>query len=102
VTCYLEMLWTYSVRHACGLVGISWSSAGYRGSGRDDRPVTDRFRELAAERRRFGHRRLHVLLCLEGWMANHKRVYRIYRSEGLCVRRRGRKRVARSVVRCLS
>lgn len=52
-------------------------------------------REGLQERRRFGHQRLHVLLCREGWTVNHKRVYRIYREEGFAVRRRCRKRVAR-------
>lgn len=44
---------------------------------------------LAAERRRFGYRRLTVLLRREGLRVNHKRVYRLYREEGLAVRRRG-------------
>lgn len=93
--CYLGASWTRSERNACGLVGISRSSCRYRGSGQDDGSLKDRLRALAAERRRFGYRRLHVLLRREGWAVNHKRVYRIYREEGLCVRRRGRKRVAR-------
>ena len=51
-------------------------------------------RELAAERRRFGYRRLHVLLRREGLVVNRKRTQRLYREEGLTVRRRrgGRKR----------
>ena len=53
-----------------------------------------RLRELAAERRRFGYRRLHALLRREGILVNHKRVARVYREEGLAVRRRPRKRVA--------
>ena len=52
-----------------------------------------RLRELAQERRRFGYRRLTVLLRREGWAVNHKRVYRMYREEGLGVRRRKRKRM---------
>jgi putative transposase len=91
----LEASWAYSERRACGLVGISRSSCRYRGTGRDDGPLQDRLRELAAERRRFGYRRLHVLLTREGWHVNHKRVYRLYREAGLTVRKRGRKRVAR-------
>lgn len=74
---------------------MSRSSCRYRGSGRDDTALRARLRELAAERRRFGYRRLHVLLVREGWTVNHKRVYRIYREEGLSVRKRRRKRVAR-------
>ena len=52
-----------------------------------------RLRTLAGERRRFGYRRLTVLLRREGWTVNHKRVYRMYREEGLGVRRRKRKRI---------
>ncbi len=51
-------------------------------------------RELAAERPRFGYRRLHVMVRREGWQVNHKRLYRLYQREGLAVRRRKRKRVA--------
>jgi len=49
---------------------------------------------MAEERVRWGYRRLHVLLRREGIHANHKAVYRLYREEGLAVRRRKRKRVA--------
>ena len=47
--------------------------------------------ELAAERRRFGYRRLHALVRREGVQANHKRIYRLYRGAGLAVRRRKRR-----------
>jgi len=50
-------------------------------------------RELAAERPRFGYRRLHVLLVREGRVVNRKRVYRLYRREGLAVRKRPRKKL---------
>lgn len=53
-----------------------------------------RLRELAHERVRFGYRRLQVLLGREGVAVNHKCVYRLYREEGLAVRKRKRKRVA--------
>jgi putative transposase len=51
-----------------------------------------RLRELAEERRRWGYRRLHILLQREGWTVNSKRVYRIYVEEKLMVRRRQRRR----------
>jgi putative transposase len=51
-----------------------------------------RLRELAEDRRRWGYRRLHVLLKREGWAVNSKRVYRIYVEEKLMVRRRKRRR----------
>ena len=46
-------------------------------------------KELASERRRFGYRRLHILLKREGWEVNWKKLYRLYREEGLTVRKRG-------------
>lgn len=58
--------------------------------------LRERLRELAGERRRFGYRRLHVLLRREGHEVNHKRIYRLYREEGLAVRKRRRKRVSRA------
>lgn len=58
--------------------------------------LRERLCELAGERRRFGYRRLHALLRREGWQVNHKAVYRLYFEEGLQVRKRKRKRVARA------
>lgn len=63
-------------------------------SRRPDDPIREPLRVLAARRPRFGYRRLTVLLRREGWVANHKRVYRIYRQEGLAVRRKRRKKFA--------
>ena len=54
-------------------------------------------RALAAERPRFGYRRLHVLLRRRGHPVNHKRVYRLYREENLAVRRKKRKRIAAEI-----
>lgn len=87
--------WEYSERRACGLVGISRSSARYRRRRSGDQELRERLRQLAGERRRFGYRRLHVMLRREGEQVNHKRVYRLYREEGLTVRKRARKRVSR-------
>lgn len=58
-------------------------------------PLRLRLRELASSRVAFGYRRLHVLLRREGWQINHKRVYRLYRAEGLAMRKKTpRRRVA--------
>jgi putative transposase len=85
-----------SERRACRLVGVGRSTLRYRGRGRtDEGQLRRRLLELAAERPRFGYRRLHALLRREGVVVNHKRVERLYRAEGLAVRRRTRKRVAR-------
>jgi putative transposase len=70
------------------VVGIGRSTTRYRPASRADEPASrGRLRELALERRRFGYRRLHVLLAREGVAVNHKRVERLYRDEGLTVRR---------------
>src|SRR5271155_6125019 len=78
---------------ACRLVGLNRSSLNYRSKRPDDSTVRQRLGELAAERRRFGYRRLGWLLAREGHALNHKKLYRMYREERLMVRRRrGRKR----------
>jgi putative transposase len=88
--------YSVSERRACRLVGIGRSTLRYRKHARSDEPsLRQRLRDLAAARPRFGYRRLHVLLRREGVIINHKRVERLYREEGLAVRRRTRKRVAR-------
>jgi len=85
-----------SERRACRLIGIGRSTLRYRSHPRsEEEPLRRRLRELAAERPRFGYRRLHVLLRREGVIVNHKRIERLYREDGLAVRRRRRKRVAR-------
>jgi len=83
-----------SERRACRLVGIARMSCRYkRQNAREEEKLKVRLRSLAGERRRFGYRRLTVLLRREGWAVNPKRVYRLYRQEGLQVRRRKRKRI---------
>ncbi len=62
----------------------------------DEAGVRKRLRTLAAERPRWGYRRLHVLLRRELGRINRQRVQRLYRLEGLAIRRRKRKRVART------
>jgi len=82
-----------SERRALGLVRLHRSVRHYQ-RRRDDGALRERLRALAAARPRWGYRRLHVLLHREGVRANWKRVYRVYREEGLTVRRRKRKRIA--------
>lgn len=82
-----------SERRACELVGMKRSSYRYALRRPEPAGLRGRLRALAGERRRFGYRRLTVLLRREGWPVNHKRVYRLYREEGLGVRRRKRKRI---------
>jgi putative transposase len=82
-----------SERRACKLVGMTRSSYRYAVRRQEPGGLRERLRGLAQERCRFGYRRLTVLLRREGWPVNHKRVYRLYREEGLGVRRRKGKRI---------
>ena len=66
------------VTRACGLIGISRSLYGYQSKRPDDGKLKERLCELAGQKRRYGYRRLHILLCREGWEINHKRTYRMY------------------------
>jgi putative transposase len=74
---------------ACRLVGLNRSSLSYQPRRPDDSIVRQRLRELAAERKRFGYRRLGWLLAREGRRMNQKKLYRLYCEEKLMVRRRG-------------
>ena len=79
----------YSQRRACGLIGMEPKTYRYASARPDDAGVRTRLHALAAERRRFGYRRLHILLRGEGVALNHKKLFRLYREEKLTVRRRG-------------
>lgn len=78
-----------SERSACRLVGISRTVLHYQGAAQPlNEQLKGRLVELAGERRRFGYRRLHVLVRREGWRINHKRTWRLYREAQLHVQRR--------------
>ena len=86
----------YSQRRACTLIGLDRKTYRYASRRPADAAIRDRLRELASERRRFGYRRLHILLRREGIEVNHKKLYRLYKEERLTVRKRGgRKRGGR-------
>ena len=78
-----------SERRACTTMGICRMTVRYRSLRPDDGQLRERMKALAHERRRFGYRRLHILLRREGYLINHKRLFRLYREERLTVRRRG-------------
>jgi putative transposase len=79
----------YSQRRACGLVGLEPKTYRYVSKRPGDGEIRARLRVLAGERRRFGYRRLHILLGRDGVRLNHKRLFRLYREEKLGVRKRG-------------
>lgn len=83
-----------SQRRACRLVGLARSSAQYRRRREDGGTLVQRLRALAERHPRYGYRRLTVCLRREGLPVNHKRVYRLYRAQGLALRRRSRKHAA--------
>jgi transposase InsO family protein len=83
-----------SERRACGLIGLDRSTHRYERRADRNGVLRQRLRELAEQRRRFGCRRLHVLLCREGQAVNKKRVRRLYPQEGLSLRGRRRKSAA--------
>jgi putative transposase len=81
------------VTRACGLLRISRSLYRYRSRRPECTALRARIADLAAAKRRYGYRRIHILLRREGWLVNRKRTYRLYREAGLAVRRRKRKRI---------
>jgi putative transposase len=91
---FLEREFKFSERRACGVLGQARSSCRYVPRRTTVQALLDDLLGLAVKRPRFGYRRLHLMLRRQGWRVNHKRVYRIYRAEGLAVRRRKRKRLA--------
>ena len=84
-----------SQRQACRFLDLSRSSARYRQRpGADETALVERLREFARKRRRRGYRLAHREMRRDGMLINHKRVYRLWRREGLSVPpRRNRKRI---------
>ncbi|WP_288806090.1 IS3 family transposase [uncultured Novosphingobium sp.] len=91
---HLMELHRMSERRACRVLDADRKSVRYRSRRSDDGALRERLRELANQRRRFGYRRLHILLRREGVMINRKKTQRLYREEGLAVRRRRSRRRA--------
>jgi putative transposase len=83
----------FGVTRACGLISVSRSLFWYRSRRPDRGALRARIGEIAADKRRYGYRRVHVVLRREGWQVNRKLTYRLYREAGLAVRRRKRKRI---------
>ena len=76
------------------MIGADRTSVRRRSRHGDDAALRGRLRELARQRRRFGYRRLHVLLLRDGVKVNRKRTQRLYTEEGLTVRKRKSRRRA--------
>ena len=90
---HLQALLDVSERRACRVIDADRTVVRYQSRRGDDGMLREKLRDLAHQRRRFGYRRLHILLRREGIAINRKKTQRLYREEGLTVRRRkGRKR----------
>ena len=85
---HLTDAYEMSERRACHVIKADRKMVRYRPRRLADADLRLRLRELAGEQRRFGYRRLHVLLRGEGHVVNRKKTQRLYREEGLSVRRR--------------
>lgn len=83
-----------SERRACKMVAADRKTVRYRSVRPAETDLRTRLRELANERRRFGYRRLFILLRREGEPSGINRIYRLYREEGLIVRKRKSRRRA--------
>jgi putative transposase len=80
---------SYSQRRACRLVGLHPKTYRYVTKRSGDEGLRKHLRELASQRRRFGYRRLGLMLKRAGIKLNHKKLYRLYKEERLTVRKRG-------------
>ncbi|MDM7255751.1 MAG: IS3 family transposase [Paracoccus sp. (in: a-proteobacteria)] len=83
-----------SERRACQIAGADRKTIRYQSRRAPDTALRGRLRDLANERRRFGYRRLFVLLRREGEPSGINRIYRLYSEEGLTVRKRKARRKA--------
>ena len=91
---HLQAVMGLSERRACSVVGADRKTIRYRSRRGPETELRDRLRDLANERRRFGYRRLFILLRREGESSGINRIYRLYREEGLTVRKRRARRRA--------
>ncbi len=91
---HLCTAWEMSERRACTLITADRTMIRYRSRRPPETELRARLRELANQRRRFGYRRLFILLRREGEPSGINRIYRLYREEGLTVRKRRARRRA--------
>ena len=88
----MQQVFAVSERRACRVVRMHRITYQYQPRRDQQAFLTMRIKEIAATRIRYGYKRIHVLLQREGWQINHKRVYRLYRLEGLNLRGKSRRK----------
>src|SRR5690606_30071800 len=91
---HLQAVMGLSERRTCSIVGADRKMVRYQSCRPPETELRSRLRDLANERRRFGYRRLFILLRREGELSGINRIYRLYREEGLAVRKRRSRRRA--------
>ncbi len=96
---FLRKAYQISERRACQVIAVNRSTVQYKSIKTDVPALRARINEIAASRVRYGYTRIHVLLKREGWIVNRKRVYRIYREEGLSMRLKPPRRRKSVVIR---
>jgi putative transposase len=92
MVCNIRMEYNISINRCTSLVLLHKSVFYYKAKGRGDELLRMRMNEIAAVRVRYGFWRIHILLRREGFMDNHKRMYRVYLEEGLNLRGKRPKR----------
>ena len=75
-----------SERRSCRVLRMARSTQRYQSVADEQATLRIRIRDLAHARVSYGYRRIHIMLQREGWKVNHKRVYRLYKMEGLMMR----------------
>jgi putative transposase len=93
------MDWDVSIRRACRVLEFDTSSYQYKSRRPDQAGLEARIKEICATRVRYGYRRVHVLLCRDGWNINVKKAYRIYSELGLQLRKKPPKRRVKAKLR---
>lgn len=91
--------WQVSVRKACSALQVDRSLYTYKPKRREQADLKLRTRQICETRVRYGYRRVHVLLCREGWKVNAKKVYRLYTEMGLQLRNKTPKRRVKAKLR---
>jgi putative transposase len=92
---YLRETYDAGLRRSCGLLELTTASYAYQPKGRDEMALIEALKSMAQQYRRWGYRSIYDRLRLEGWDDNHKRVYRVYREQGLQLSRRKKRKTAK-------
>lgn len=96
---FLVKSFEVSERRVCGLLDLWRKTMRYQSRKQEIPKLRERLKALAAQRPRFGYKRLHILLRREGFLVNHKRILRLYREEGLALRPKKRRRKVAAALR---